>query len=86
MLESAGASLRCKDLVAALKGLGFDVRDGTKQGHKVFTHPHIPDFTSSGFTCGHGTNPEVKPNYPKSVLKLLHRYETELITYLREQK
>lgn len=83
LLESAGSSLRCKDLVRALQDLGFDVRDGKKQGHKVFTHPHIDTFTSGSFSCGHGKNQEVKPNYPKSVLRLLRQYEAELISYLR---
>lgn len=82
LLESAGSSLRCRDLVRALQGLGFDVRDGKKQGHKVFTHPGIDTFTSGSFTCGHGRNDEVKPNYPRSVLKLLRQYEAELVYYL----
>jgi hypothetical protein len=78
MLESAAASLRCKDLVGALGRLGFEVREGKSPGHKVFTHPCIPEFTASSFNCGHGANPEVKRNYPRSVLKLLRQYEADL--------
>ncbi len=36
---STGGSIRCNDMVRILSGLGFAVRDGSKQGHKVITHP-----------------------------------------------
>jgi hypothetical protein len=77
-LESAKASMRCRDLVLALESLGFAVRDGGKQGHKVLTHDRIPGFYSAAFTCGHGRNPEVKPAYVARICKLLHRYGSEL--------
>ena len=83
-LEAAGANLRCKDLVRALRSLGFDVRDGRKQGHKVITHPGIADFSADGFTCGHGTNPEIKPVYVKKMVKLMRSYEPDLTEFLRE--
>jgi hypothetical protein len=84
-LEAAGANLRCNDLIGKLRLLGFEVRDGKKQGHKVFTHPGMPTFTSRPFTCGHGRNPEIRPVYVRKVLKVLRDYETELTHYLRER-
>lgn len=83
-LASAGTGLRCKDLLRTLRKLGFDVRDGAKQGHKVLTHPGLARFTAAGFTCGHGTNPEIKPVYVKQVAKLLRDYQAELEDYLRK--
>ena len=53
-------SVRCKDLVRLILGLGFAVRDGRKAGHKV-THPTLVNLTSASFTCGHGRNQQVKP-------------------------
>jgi hypothetical protein len=82
-LEQASASLRCQDLVRILTRLGFDVRDGRKQGHKVMTHPGVPSFTSQGFTCGHGRNPEIKPVYVRRIAATLRQYEPELADYLR---
>jgi len=61
------------------------VRDGRKQGHKVVTHPGLPGFTSIGFTCGHGKNPEIKPAYVRKVAGMLRAYEAELTDYLRDR-
>ena len=83
-LEAAATNLRCKDLIRTLRSLGFDVRDGRKQGHKVVTHPGIASFSADAFTCGHGTNPEIKPVYVKKMVKLLRRYEPDLTEFLRE--
>jgi hypothetical protein len=84
-LSTGGATLRCQELADKLISLGFEVRDGKKIGHKVFVHHGLESFTSGGYTCGHGRNPEIKPVYIKKVAKLLRRYETELIQYLGEQ-
>jgi len=78
-LRSAGAAIRCQELADMLVSLGFEVRDGKKQGHKIFVHHGVTSFTSGGYTCGHGRNPEIKPVYIKKVVKLLKQYETELI-------
>ena len=83
-LRSAGASIRCQELAKMLASLRFEVRDGKKQGHKVFVHHGVSSFTSGGYTCGHGRNPEIKPVYIKKVVKLLKQYETELIQYMGE--
>lgn len=83
-MEAVGANCRCKHLIKTLTKLGFDVRDGKKQGHKVMTHPGLPGFTTENFTCGHGGNPEIKRIYIKNVLKVLRNYELELNKYLGE--
>ncbi len=51
---------------------------------KVFVHHGVTSFTSGGYTCGHGRNPEIKPVYVKKIVRLLRQYETELIQYLGE--
>jgi hypothetical protein len=65
-----------------LERLGFEVRAGKKEGHKIFVHQGIPGFFSGSYTCGHGRNPEIKPVYVTKVVKLLRRYEAELIEFL----
>jgi hypothetical protein len=85
-LEQAKRSIRCSELTALLEGLGFEVRDGRKQGHRVIVHDGIDGFTSDSFTCGHGKNPEIKPAYTGKLIRLLRRYENELIEYLEEQQ
>jgi len=81
-LSAAGSSMRCKTVTALLVSLGFNVRDGKKGGHKVFTHHGIPSFTSGSYNCEHGKNPEIKKVYIKNVIKVLEKYEQELVEYL----
>lgn len=83
-LRLANASIRCQELTRLLESLGFDVRNGKKQGHKVFVHHGLDSFTSGGYSCGHGKNPEIKPVYIKKIARLLKQYENELIQYSRE--
>lgn len=77
-LQQAGASMRCSELQRILESLGFEVRDGSKQGHKVVTHPRLEEFFSASYTCGHGKDPEVKPNYVRSMLALMKQYRDDL--------
>jgi hypothetical protein len=58
--------------------LDLSVRAGKKPGHKVVTHPQLPGFYSASYTCGHGSNPEVKPAYIKAIRKVLLRHEQAL--------
>jgi len=83
-LRSAGATIRCQELAEMLVSLGFEVRDGKKSGHKIFVHHGIPTFTSGGYTCGHGRNPEILRVYISKVTKILKQYDTDLIHYLGE--
>lgn len=83
-LATSGASLRCKDVEQLLRGLGFDVREGKKAGHRVVSHPELVDFTGTNFTCGHGRNPEIKPAYVKSLRKVLESH-ADALRELRER-
>lgn len=50
----------------------------------VFTHPSLVRFSTAGFTCGHGKNPEIKTVYVKNMIGLLREYEGDLVAFLRE--
>jgi len=76
--------MRCSELCELLEALGFDVRAGKKSGHKIVTHRALDDFYSFSFDCGHGRNPEVKPVYVRSALKLLRHYERPLKQHMAE--
>jgi hypothetical protein len=69
-----------------LEQLGFSVRDGKRGGHKIFTHIGLPLFTSGGFNCGHGKNPEIKPAYIVKVICVLEQYEADLLVFLEDKK
>ena len=84
-LEQAGASMRCRKLTALLTGLGFEVKDGNKGGHKVFTHDHIPGFHSAAYNCDHGKNPEIKRPYINRVRKTLEQHEAAIRAYLKKR-
>ncbi|MCC5886223.1 MAG: type II toxin-antitoxin system HicA family toxin [Gammaproteobacteria bacterium] len=71
VLATRPSNLRCEEVVALLEGLGFVVRDGRKQGHKVVTHPVLDDFLSTSFSCGHGRNPIVKAAYAVILKRVL---------------
>ena len=77
-LAASGAGIRCKDMIRWLEGLGFVVRKGKKQGHRVITHPGLAAFTAASFSCGHGRNPQVKPVYVARIRKLLEAYSEDL--------
>lgn len=80
-LQQRRNSLCCDDVKRLLTELGFEVRDGKRGGHKVFTHPALSEFTSASFNCGHGKNPEIKPNYISDIIKIIRKYEAELAEY-----
>lgn len=84
-LQQAGASMRCSELQKILESLGFEVRDGKKQGHKVVSHPGLEDFYSASYTCGHGRDPEVKRNYVRAMLGLIRRYRDDLQTFMEDR-
>ena len=75
---STGADIRCNTMVRLLTELGFSVRDGRKQGHKVITHFGLAAFTSAAFSCGHGRNPQVERVYVASIRSLLTSYADDL--------
>lgn len=74
--------MRCRKLVSILESLGFEVRDGSRGGHKVYTHPHLEDFTSDGINCDHGKNPQVKPAYVVKAIRNLKQHKAALEKFL----
>jgi hypothetical protein len=80
-----GGNLRCNELVKALEKLGFKVRDCGKGGHKVVSHPGIPDFHGSNFNGGHRPTAQVKPLYIKKLLNIVERYESDIRKRLGEK-
>ena len=85
-LQKSGTSIKCLELQSYLEDLGFKVRDGKKEGHKIVTHPGLKNFYSTSYTCGHGKNPEIKPQYIKNIKKTLLQHEEELKAYLKEKR
>ncbi|MBS6058314.1 MAG: hypothetical protein KIB04_09765 [Pantoea sp.] len=71
-------------LLYYLNELGFTVRAGKTDNHKVVTHPDLSKagtgFTTFGIDCGHGHTKTVKPCYAKTVLNSLIKYQEELNT------
>lgn len=84
-LSAAKRSIRCDELAEQLTLLGFEVREGKRGGHRVYVHDGLREFTSSSYNCGHGRNPEIKPAYIGDVLKILCRYEAEIVSYLEKR-
>jgi hypothetical protein len=77
-LANQRASLRCRDVIQLLEGLGFEVRAGRKAGHKIVLHQGLADFYSAAFTCGHGRDPEIKPVYTRQLQRLLEMHADAL--------
>ncbi len=84
-LQAHKTNLCCDDVKRILEGLGFEVRDGSKGGHKIFVHAGLPSFYSSSFNCGHGKNPEIKPSYISKIVNILKQYNDELEEFLGEK-
>lgn len=78
--------LCCNEVKGLLEQLGFNVRDGKRGGHKIFTHIGLSSFTSGGYNCGHGKNPEVKPAYITKLVRILEEYKTDLTVFLEGEK
>ena len=75
---SAGSTIRCNQMVKLLDRLGFTVRSGKNPSHKIITHARLDAFTSKGFDCGHGKNPQLKPAYVTSMRNMLKMYADDL--------
>lgn len=75
-------------LLFYLDELGFTVRSGRADNHKVFTHPELSklsEFRTLGIDCGHGMAKSVKPCYGRTVLNTLKKYKEELETIYKAQ-
>lgn len=83
-LEASKASMRCAELTDLLSRLGFEIRDGSRGGHKVFVHDELPTFHSGSYNCDHGRNPQIKRPYIVKVLRVLREHEADLKKFLGE--
>ncbi|MGB3255900.1 hypothetical protein [Buttiauxella gaviniae] len=83
-LERRQKSIGCgtrSGLLFYLEELGFNIRAGKSDNHKVVTHPalsKLSDFRTTGIDCGHGNAKSVKPCYGRTVLLVLKKYKEEL--------
>ncbi len=80
---SSGANTICKDIVAVLEGLGFQIVDCGSAGHKIAKHPAIKIAEYPDFNCGHGDKAKVKPIYTKKLYKFVKQYEDPIKEYLK---
>lgn len=76
--KATSANVKCKDFTKLLGDFEFDVRDGTRGGHKIVTHPKLLSWNGSIYNCGHSSGADVKPNYIKTFLKIVKEHEDEL--------
>ncbi|TMW74411.1 hypothetical protein FG147_07680 [Thauera sp. UPWRP] len=75
---TTGANTACRDFTALLIEFGFEVRDGSKGGHKVVTHPALPLAEAKNYNCGHNPGTMVKKPYVKEMLKFVQHQEDAL--------
>lgn len=80
LLKEREASLRCREVVQLLVALGFDVRDGSRGGHKIVHHPglHPHGFRGFAFNCGHSPGDEVRRNYVRDLRNMIEDYRDHL--------
>lgn len=81
----AGSGLPCSAVQNLLSELGFHVKDGSKGGHKTVTHPHLPDFTSTGYNCkgGHGT---VDRHYLGNLIRVIKLNKDAIERYINDNE
>ena len=72
------ANITCNEVIEKLTALGFEVRDGSRGGHKIFTHDKLINFYSASFNCGHGKSPILKKEYITAIIRTLKKYQLEL--------
>ena len=75
---ASGANTACRDFTALLTEFGFEVRDGSKGGHKIVTHPALPLAEAKNYNCGHNPGTTVKKPYVREMLKFVQHQEDAL--------
>ena len=84
-LRAGKGSIRCEEVIAILQSLGFAVERRGSAKHYVYNHPALPtEFHGSNFGCPHRSGEPVKKEYISNVMRVLRRYENELLVYLGE--
>jgi hypothetical protein len=69
---------RCHDLVRMLESLHFRVRDGSRGGHKIVSHPGLLGWFGTNFDCGHRETGYVKANYVRKLVRVLEDHKERL--------
>jgi len=75
---ASGANTACRDFTSLLLDFGFEVRDGSKGGHKIVTHPALPLSEAKNYNCGHNPGTMVKKPYVREMLKFVQHQEDAL--------
>ena len=83
-LSSGRGSIRCKELRRILGDLGFEIREGKKQGHFVVKHPGLKGWYGTDFACPHKSGDPVRKGHMSNVLNALKQREGELRELLGE--
>lgn len=77
-LRGSKSNIMCDELTRLLTKLGYDVRQGRRGNHRVFTHSLLIGWHGSNFDCGHGRNPPVLPIYITKIVKILEKHQDEI--------
>lgn len=85
LTELGRGNLRCKEVTQVLESLGFTVEATNQGGHMVFVHHLLTTFTSGGYNCGHGKNPQVDKKYLKNIARILKQHKDELEQLKKEK-
>lgn len=79
LLQARKGSVRCGELVATLRSLGFVVESRAKSpSHYTFYHRTRGRTIFGNFNCGHGKNPVPKAPYITNVIRVLEALRNEL--------
>ncbi len=75
-------------LLLYMEELGFSWTEGKTDGHKVFSHKFLTKDTSGQFTthsidCGHKPKRNMKFQYVVNTIRVLRKYESNLVDYLK---
>ena len=79
-LKSRKNSIKRSELISLLEGLRFKVQPGTKGKHYTYNHRDFAIFPGGTFNGSHdGKDPIIKVPYILDAIKILMKYEAELI-------
>ncbi len=74
-------------LLSYMEELGFQWSKGKTDGHKVFVHPKLSEvsdgrFITHSINCGHAPRQPMKIPYVVSTIRMLNKYEAELVSII----
>jgi hypothetical protein len=82
-LQQKKRSMSCSELEGLLRALGFVIRDGSRGGHKIVTHPGLADFHGGSFD---GRANPIKVPYIVTVIRIIRLHREELEKLLEKGK